>query len=250
MIRKAALVGAAFCLAQVPLLYRVDGPAAAHGALVSPVSRAAACGPEGGKAATSKACAAAVAKSAPGALRSWDELRVPGVAGRDREVIPDGKLCSGGLARFAGLDLPRRDWPATTLRSGAAYTFRYRATIPHTGTFRMYVTKDGYDPARPLTWSALEKKPFLQVTDPKLTAGSYTMKGRLPSGKTGRHLIYTIWRNSSTPDTYYSCSDVVFTAERSAAAVALVGNSSMPSTSSSSSRSRVSASAGVSTSSC
>jgi predicted carbohydrate-binding protein with CBM5 and CBM33 domain len=36
------------------------------------------------------------------------------------------------------------------------------------------------------------------------------MEGRLPRGKTGRHLIYTIWQNSSTPDTYYSCSDVVF----------------------------------------
>jgi chitin-binding protein len=36
------------------------------------------------------------------------------------------------------------------------------------------------------------------------------MKGRLPRGKSGRHIIFTIWRNTSTPDTYYSCSDVVF----------------------------------------
>jgi chitin-binding protein len=36
------------------------------------------------------------------------------------------------------------------------------------------------------------------------------MEGRLPAGRTGRHLIYTIWQNSDTPDTYYSCSDVLF----------------------------------------
>lgn len=36
------------------------------------------------------------------------------------------------------------------------------------------------------------------------------MEGRLPAGKTGRQLIYTIWQNSDTPDTYYSCSDVIF----------------------------------------
>ena len=28
--------------------------------------------------------------------------------------------------------------------------------------------------------------------------------------RTGRHLLYIVWQNSSTPDTYYSCSDLVF----------------------------------------
>jgi chitin-binding protein len=36
------------------------------------------------------------------------------------------------------------------------------------------------------------------------------MPGKLPKGRTGRHMIYTIWQTSSTPDTYYSCSDVTF----------------------------------------
>ncbi|MFC4584900.1 lytic polysaccharide monooxygenase auxiliary activity family 9 protein [Sphaerisporangium corydalis] len=189
---------------------------AAHGALSKPVSRAAACGPEGGEAATSRACAAAVAKNGPDALDAWDEIRVPGVAGRDRQVIADGRLCSGGLVPFRGLDLARGDWPATTLAAGAAYDFTYRATIPHKGTFRMYVTKDGYSPTRPLTWAALESRPFLRVTDPRLSGGAYHMKGRLPKGKTGRHLIYTVWQNSDTPDTYYSCSDVVFAASSAA----------------------------------
>jgi chitin-binding protein len=185
-------------------------PAQAHGALDSPVSRVVACGPDAGQNAQSAACRAAVAVSGALPFANWDNLRVANVGGRDREVIPDGKLCSGGLPAYKGLDLPRADWPATRLAAGAAFTFTYRETIPHKGTFRLYVTKDGYDPTKPLKWGDLESKPFLAATDPALTNGAYVMRGALPAGKTGRHLIYTIWQNSSTPDTYYSCSDVVF----------------------------------------
>ncbi|WP_433435572.1 lytic polysaccharide monooxygenase auxiliary activity family 9 protein [Nonomuraea sp. CA-141351] len=213
MRRQITSVGIGLLLS----LALVAAPAGAHGALQRPLSRAAACGADSPLKARPAACRAAVAASGEAMPASWDNLRVANVAGRDREVIPDGKLCSGGIPEFKGLDLARADWPATTLKAGARFTFRYRGTIPHRGTFRLYVTKDGYDPAKPLKWSDLERKPFLQATDPKLTDGSYVIKGRLPSGRTGRHLIYTIWQNSDTPDTYYSCSDVIF---RSAAAAA------------------------------
>ncbi|MFG1946587.1 lytic polysaccharide monooxygenase [Nonomuraea sp. NPDC048826] len=183
--------------------------AGSHGALEAPVSRAAACGEEG--AAKAPACAAAVAASDGELPEAWDNLRVPDVGGRDREVIPDGELCSAGLDAYRGLDLPRADWPATTLTPGDGFTFRYRGTIPHQGSFHLYVTADGYDPARPLGWDDLEPRPFMEATDPPMKDGSYVMDGSLPEAKSGRHLIYTIWRNSDTPDTYYSCSDVVFT---------------------------------------
>ncbi|MEU8018359.1 lytic polysaccharide monooxygenase [Micromonospora parva] len=182
-------------------------PAAAHGAPTDPVSRAAACGPEGRYAATS-ACRAAIEAGA--AVREWDNVRVAAINGRDRERIPDGELCSGGLSAYRGLDLPRTDWPSTELTSGAKFTFRYRTTIEHRGTFRLYVTKPDYDPRRKLTWADLESRPFLTRTDPPVRAGAYQLAGRLPAGRSGRHLIYTIWQNSNTPDTYYSCSDVVF----------------------------------------
>ncbi|MEH0844463.1 lytic polysaccharide monooxygenase [Micromonospora sp. CPCC 205711] len=184
-------------------------PAAAHGAPTSPLSRSAACGPEGRDAST-PACQAAV--SAGAAVREWDNIRVFGVNGRDRERIPDGELCSGGLSAYRGLDLPRVDWPATELTAGAKFTFRYRGTIPHKGTFRLYATRPGYDPGSRLSWADLAPRPFLTVTDPPLRDGSYQIPGRLPAGLTGRHLIYTIWQNSDTPDSYYSCSDVVFRA--------------------------------------
>lgn len=182
-------------------------PAAAHGAPTDPISRAAACGPEGRYAATS-ACQAAVQAGA--AVREWDNVRVAAINGRDRERIPDGELCSGGLSAYRGLDLARTDWPSTELTTGAKFTFQYRTTIEHRGTFRLYLTRPGYDPKAPLTWADLEARPFLTVTDPPVRAGAYQLPGRLPAGREGRHLIYTIWQNSNTPDTYYSCSDVVF----------------------------------------
>lgn len=204
-VRKIAAVGI------IPLvLVALAGPADAHGAMTNPISRAAACGPEGGQAARSKACQAARAVSDPAALRAWDNLRVSGVGGKDRQKIPDGKLCSGGLAAYRGLDLPRRDWPTTKLASGHRFTFGYRTTIPHRGTFKLYVTKSGYDPARRLKWSDLETRPFAAVADPPVRDSAYVIKGRLPRDKSGHHVIFTIWQNSSTADTYYSCSDVVF----------------------------------------
>ncbi|MEV5818682.1 lytic polysaccharide monooxygenase [Micromonospora haikouensis] len=182
-------------------------PAYAHGAPTDPLSRAAACRPGGPHAAT-PACRAAV--SAGAAVREWDNIRVARIDGRDRQRIPDGELCSGGLSAYQGLDLARSDWPATELTAGAKFTFRYRTTIPHRGTFRLYSTVDDYDPKRRLTWVDLETEPFLTATDPPIRDGAYQMTGRLPAGRSGRHLIYTIWQNSDTQDTYYSCSDVIY----------------------------------------
>jgi chitin-binding protein len=48
--------------------------------------------------------------------------------------------------------------------------------------------------------------------------GSYRMSGKLPADRTGRHVLYTIWQTTSTPDTYYSCSDLVLKTAGSGAA--------------------------------
>lgn len=205
--RRAALALALVAPLLLPLWTAV--PARAHGAPTDPVSRVVACSPTGGDRAGSAACRAAVAANG-GPFAAWDNLRLADVNGRDRQVVPDGRLCSGGLPGYRGLDLARADWPATRVTPGATLTVRYASTIPHTGTFRMYLTKPGYDPAGPLSWSDLPREPFARVTHPALTDGAYRMKVTLPSDRTGRHVLYTVWRNSSTPDTYYSCSDVVF----------------------------------------
>ncbi|MFD8333311.1 lytic polysaccharide monooxygenase [Streptomyces solisilvae] len=208
---RTAAVGA--LLGALPCLFTALAaqPAQAHGAPTDPVSRTFACSPEGGAAARAAACRAARAANGPEAA-DWDNLRIAGVEGRDRERVPDGKLCSGGLEAYRGLDLARADWPSTRLSAGAKLTLTYRSTIPHTGTFELYLTKEGYAPTRPLRWSDLEPKPFATAKDPALVDDAYRIQATLPAGRTGRQLLYTIWRNTSTPDTYYSCSDVVLSA--------------------------------------
>lgn len=211
MTRMTARLSVTAAAATAPLLLLpwVAGSAQAHGAPTDPVSRVYACSPSGGSANRSAACRAAIsANGAP--FTAWDNLRVAGVNGRDRQVIPDGRLCSGNLPAYRGLDLTRRDWPATRLTPGGRLTMTYASTIAHTGTFRLYLTKPGYDPAKPLKWADLPTRPFAEVTDPPLTNGAYHIRAMLPKDRTGRQVLYTIWQNSSTPDTYYSCSDVVF----------------------------------------
>ncbi|MEU9309226.1 lytic polysaccharide monooxygenase [Streptomyces sp. NPDC048256] len=205
--RTAALATAAVS----PLLLGLwaAGPAQAHGAPTNPVSRVFACSPEGGADARTAACRAAVDAGGT-SFAAWDNLRVANVNGRDRQTIPDGQLCSGGLSAYKGLDLARADWPSTRLTPGGTLRMTYASTIAHTGTFKLYLTKPGYDPSKPLTWSDLPTRPFAEVKDPALTDGAYHLTAKLPADRTGRQMLYTIWQNSSTPDTYYSCSDVVF----------------------------------------
>lgn len=175
-------------------------PAHAHGAPTDPASRAFLCSP-GQPTASSSPCRSAIAAGLPS--KEWDNIRLPDVRGQDAARVPDGKLCSAGLARYAGLDAPSAAWPVTKLKST---DFTYKATIPHQGSFRFYVTRDGYTPNQPLRWADLDQ--FLTVPSPPLVNGSYEFKVQLPKDRTGRHLIYTVWQNTDTPDTYYSCTDV------------------------------------------
>ncbi|MFF0384803.1 lytic polysaccharide monooxygenase [Streptomyces sp. NPDC004286] len=210
MTRMTARLSTLAAAAATPLLLLpwTAGPAQAHGAPTDPVSRVYACSPQGGSANGTAACRAAIAANgAP--FTAWDNLRVPGVNGRDRQVIPDGKLCSGNLSAYRGLDLARTDWPATRLTPGARMTLTYASTIAHEGTFRLYLTKPGYDPGKPLKWSDLPDRPFAEFKNPPLSNGAYHLTATLPADRTGRQMLYTIWQNTSTPDTYYSCSDVV-----------------------------------------
>ncbi|WP_441245951.1 lytic polysaccharide monooxygenase auxiliary activity family 9 protein [Kitasatospora sp. McL0602] len=208
--RTTAATSAAAVALTAALAGLGTGTAYAHGSMQNPLSRLEGCYLEGAEHPVSAACRAAVATGGTAALYDWMSLRIGDAAGRHRELIPDGKLCSAGQDTYRGLDLPRADWPATNLTSGAAYTFTFRATAPHKGTFQLYLTNASYSPTKPLTWANLDATPFLTVTDPQLADGSYLLPGTIPAGRTGRQLLYAIWQRSDSPEAFYSCSDVVF----------------------------------------
>ncbi|MBD0419688.1 lytic polysaccharide monooxygenase [Streptomyces sp. TRM S81-3] len=204
-VAAVAVVGA------VPLALSAltAAPASAHGSMGDPVSRVSQCYAEGPESPKSAACRAAVAAGGTQALYDWNGIRIGNAAGKHQELIPDGKLCSANDPQFKGMDLARADWPATSVSSGS-YTFKYRVTAPHKGTFKVYITKPGYDPAKPLGWGDLDlSAPVATVTDPVASGGFYTFSGTLPE-RSGKHLLYAVWQRSDSPEAFYSCSDVSF----------------------------------------
>ncbi|MFI5997982.1 lytic polysaccharide monooxygenase [Streptomyces sp. NPDC051362] len=206
--RKAAAV-VAVGIAPLALSALAAAPASAHGTMGDPVSRVSQCYAEGPESPKSAACKAAVAAGGTQALYDWNGIRIGDANGQHQALIPDGKLCSADSEEFKGLDLARADWPATGVSSGA-YTFRYRVTAQHKGTFKVYITKSGYDPSKPLAWADLDlAHPVATVTDPTASNGFYSFSGNLPE-RSGKQLLYAVWQRSDSPEAFYSCSDVAF----------------------------------------
>jgi len=206
--RRVAAI-AAVGAAPLALTALAAAPAAAHGTMGDPVSRVSQCYAENPESPTSDACKAAVAAGGTQALYDWNGIRIGDANGQHQALIPDGKLCSANNDEFKGLDLARADWPATGVSSGS-YTFKYRVTAPHKGTFKVYITKAGYDPSQPLAWDDLDlEHPVATTTDPVASGGFYTFSSTLPE-RSGKQLLYAIWQRSDSPEAFYSCSDVAF----------------------------------------
>src|SRR5690606_19056531 len=134
-------------------------------------------------------------------------------AGRTVGFIPDGEICGGGTTKYAAYNAVRSDWPVTHLTAGAPIQYHYSNWAHHPGTFHLYITKNGWDPNQPLKWSDLEA--YGSATNPPQSGdvaglNYYYWSGNLPSGKTGRHILYAQWVRSDSAENFYSCSDVVF----------------------------------------
>ncbi|MFD1051407.1 lytic polysaccharide monooxygenase, partial [Kibdelosporangium lantanae] len=200
-------------------------PAQAHGAMMVAGSRTFLCYEDGitstGQVVPQNpACQSAVGQSGTNSLYNWFAVgnRSGATSGGTVGFIPDGKLCSGNsnYYDFFGFDQASADWPKTHLTSGADIQFKYNKWAAHPGTFRLYVTKDGWNPNRPLTWADMEAVPFSTATDPASVGGPgsvssyYYWNARLPANKTGNHIIYSVWARSDSTETFYGCSDVTF----------------------------------------
>jgi predicted carbohydrate-binding protein with CBM5 and CBM33 domain len=222
--RKLLMYAAAALLAVGVGVVLMPTSASAHGTMMTPGSRTWMCYKDG-KTSTGEirpinpACAAAVAQSGTTSLYNWFAVLRSDGAGRVNGFLQDGQLCSGGTGGpydFTGYNLARNDWPQTHLTAGSTIEIDYNDWAKHPGTFSLYITKDGYDPTKPLAWSDLDPTPFSQVVNPPALGGPGTDDGHyywnatLPSGKSGKHLIYSVWARSDSAETFYGCSDVTF----------------------------------------
>jgi chitin-binding protein len=198
----AAMVARILCTAVV-LLALGAAQAAAHGTTFSPASRTYVCR----YVDRAPAPCANAWRSNPQALYDWMALLISNADGRHRELIPDGKLCSAGDAKYAAFDRPAAQWPATALKPGPQ-TFSYVLNAPHaTRYYRFYLTKPGFDPIRALRWGDLE---LIHDSGARpIAAGFDRFRVTVPP-RSGRHVLYVVWQRSDSPEAFYACSDVVF----------------------------------------
>ena len=179
----------------------------AHGTITEPASRVYNCYQENPENPTSDACKAAAATSGSQGFYDWNGVRQGNANDNHRAVVKDGELCSGGDPDyFGGLDLARNDWVAVDVTSGD-YTFNWSNTAPHaTAYVDYYITQESYDVTTPLYWDNLE---FLCRNGATGAEPSSSHTCRLPE-RTGKHIVYSIWQRSDSPEAFYACVDVSY----------------------------------------
>lgn len=217
-----ASLAATIIAATAGFIVVINTPAAqAHGATMFPGSRTWLCYQDGLRAngaieAYNPACGQAIAQGGTTPLYNWFAVLRSDAAGRTTGFIPDGQLCSGGTGgpyNFAAYNATRTDWPLTHLTSGANIQFRHSNWAHHPGTFYLAITRQGWSPSSPLAWSDLQE--FASVTNPPANGGPgalnyYYWNAQLPSGRSGRAIIYIRWVRSDSSENFFSCSDVIF----------------------------------------
>ncbi|MEW2380618.1 lytic polysaccharide monooxygenase [Micromonospora sp. NPDC047707] len=198
-------------------------PVSAHGSVVDPASRNYGCWQRWGsdfqnpRMATEDPMCWQAWQANPNAMWNWNGLFREGVAGNHQGAIPDGQLCSGGRTeggRYNALDAVGA-WKTSPVSS----TFRVRLydQASHGADYiRVYVTKQGFNAlTQPLRWSDLElvgqigNTPAAQWTPESGGGVSIQIPANAP-GRSGRHVVYTIWQASHLDQSYYLCSDVDF----------------------------------------
>jgi predicted carbohydrate-binding protein with CBM5 and CBM33 domain len=145
-----------------------------------------------------------------------------GISPNYRAAVPDGQLCSGGRSyngRYAAFDNPGA-WRTTTKPR------QFRLTVTDSanhGAARLYVyiTKQGFDPlTQRLSWDSIELVTTTTSVQLGQTGLSYYVADVNAGTRTGRHVVYTIWQGHWVNQTYFSCSDVVFTGTNATSTVA------------------------------
>lgn len=182
----------------------------AHGTMEVPESRIYNCFLNNPENPSDPACAAAKAVGGTQQFYDWNEINQANAAGDHRALIPDGQLCSGGRSKYAGMDLARSDWQATpiTPKADGTFDFTFWATAPHsTNEWVFYITRSGYTGDEPLKWGDLFE--FCRLGNVPVGADKrYTLNCPLPQ-LTGKHVIYTTWQRSDSPEAFYTCTDVI-----------------------------------------
>jgi predicted carbohydrate-binding protein with CBM5 and CBM33 domain len=213
--KRLAVGATAVLTAAVAAAVVAQSPAAAHGSVTDPPSRNYGCLDRWGSdhqnpnmPQLDPMCAQAW-QANPDTMWNWNGLYREGVAGNHKGAIPDGQLCSGGRTqngRYGSLDTVGT-WVAATKNN--TFTLTLTDGAQHGADYLdIYITKPGFDSTtQPLTWASLE---LVNHTGRYAPAPQYQAQVNAGS-RTGRHVVYTVWQASHLDQSYYLCSDVIFT---------------------------------------
>lgn len=112
------------------------------------------------------------------------------------------------------MDVPG-NWRAANV--GRTFTVRLLDQASHGADYiRVYVTRQGYNPlTTALGWNHLELVAQVGNTPAsqwqKVTTPHQGVQINIPAaanGRSGRHVVYTIWQASHSDQSYYFCADV------------------------------------------
>lgn len=207
--------------AGIVVLVASPSPAQAHGATLIPGSRQYLCWLDGltetGQINPSNpACQSVLDEAGINPFYNWFADLNSSNDGATVGAIPDGRICDGdggGPFDFTPYNQARTDWPRTEVTAGATYQFRHSNWAAHPGRFDIYLTRQGYNPNAPLSWSSLEL--IETVVDPPQSGPPggleyYFWDTTLPSNRSGLHLMFIHWVRSDSPEDFFSCSDLDF----------------------------------------
>ncbi|WFE60711.1 lytic polysaccharide monooxygenase [Micromonospora sp. WMMD712] len=220
--RLAAWLLAVGTAAAMLLTTALANPASAHGSVVDPASRNYGCWQRWGADHMNPAMATQdpmcwqAFQADPQAMWNWMGLFREGVAGNHQAAIPDGQLCSAGhtqSGQYNSLDTIGA-WKTTSISN--SFRIKLDDQASHGADYiRVYVTKQGFDAlTKPLGWNDLELVGQIGNTPAsqwkKEASGVSIQVPANAPGRTGRHIVYTIWQASHLDQSYYLCSDVDF----------------------------------------
>lgn len=124
---------------------------------------------------------------------------------------PDGQLASAGISQYSQLDKQSLNtWTKTPITAGKN-TFTWYHTAPHkTVNWRWYITKQDWNPNKPLTRDQFESTPFCTVNgNSQAPAQHLEMNCNVPQ-RTGYQVIYAVWEIADTTNSFYQAIDVDF----------------------------------------
>ncbi|WP_447803847.1 N-acetylglucosamine-binding protein GbpA [Pseudomonas kilonensis] len=138
-----------------------------------------------------------------------------GVGGAPLQGPIDGKIASGGIARFSALDAQSATrWHLTEIRDrNFAFQWQYSAAHPAT-KHEYFITRDGWNPNEALKRASFDSAPFCTVDGGnQVPVGGAKHNCVIPDSKSGHHVILAVWTVGDTDNAFYAPADVNILAE-------------------------------------